>query len=153
MRKIIPHKAVLFIAFGVLLSADWPAASAPASATWKPQCPSSIQASEIKLQDIPTGWIAYVASPMYLHDAAPTDGPPQKKGELADYAETHNRHETTDRYELDGPYPDGKWLRCSYGEYGQISLAQRLDDSITQCVFRYKKGQKAGQNDIKILCK
>ncbi len=93
-----------------------------------------------------------MARPMYLNSAAPTDGPPQQKGELADYVESQKRKLTTDTYDLDGRFPDGKWLRCSYGEYAEITLAKRLDDSITKCAFTYKKGQKAGQNDIQIQC-
>jgi len=154
MRKRTSHRAVLFLALDLLATSMWSAAApSPASLNSTPQCPTSVQESEIKLQNIPAGWISYVASPMYLHDAAPTDGPPQRKGELADYAHSGNKNETTDTYDLEGTYPDGKWLRCSYGEYAQITLAQRLDDSITRCTFRYRKGQKAGQNDITIRCK
>lgn len=155
MKNDAVHKTALATAFGMLLAlASGVAMPSPSTSLKKtPQCPTSIDEPSIKLQNIPAGWLPYVASPMYLSSAAPTDGPPQEKGELADYAENYKKNEKTYTYDLDGRYPHGKWLECSYGEYGQISLGQRLDDSITQCAFRYKKGQKAGQKDILVQCK
>ena len=50
-------------------------------------------------------------------------------------------------------FPDGKWLQCSYGEYGQVTLSKRMEDSVSRCEVRYKKGSKAGQNEIGIDCR
>jgi hypothetical protein len=117
-----------------------------------PQCPASLGESSINVQNIPSGWLPYVAGAMYLGGASPTDGPPAEKGGLVNDAENHNKNETIYTYHFEGRSPHGKWIEYAYGGYGDITVAQRLDDSITQCAFRYKKGQKAGQNDIRIQC-
>lgn len=116
-------------------------------------CPSSIPDTSIKLDPVPAGWTAYIASSLYLNSAAPIDGPPQRKGELVPTAERKAKGQTIFAYQLQGPFPDGKWLQCSYGEYGQVALARRMDDSIGSCEVSYKKGSKAGQNEIGIDCR
>jgi len=153
MKKIISHNAALFIKFALASAVCLSPISAPLAASKiYPTCPASVQESAIKVQNVPVGWVSYVARPMYLSGAAPTDGPPQQKGELVNDSERRKKNETTYIYHLDGPYPEGKWLECSYGGYGEIALAKKLADSITRCAFTYKKGQKAGQSDIKIEC-
>ena len=124
-----------------------------AGATSSAICPPSIPDTSIKLDPVPAGRTAYIASPLYLNSAEPTDGPPQLKGELLPTAERKAKEQTTFIYQLQGPFPDGKWLQCSYGEYGQVALARRMDDSIGSCEVSYKKGSKAGKNEIGIDCR
>ncbi|WP_308700827.1 STY0301 family protein [Pseudoduganella guangdongensis] len=54
---------------------------------------------------------------------------------------------------MHGPYPEGKWLQCSYGMLNEIVLSRRLDDSITVCTIEGKKGGKAGQNVFSVECR
>jgi hypothetical protein len=116
------------------------------------QCPDSIPASSVKITPPATGWVPYVASPLYLHAAAPMSGPPEMKGDLADFKETHGKGEWAYTYSLDGTFTDGKWLQCTYGEYNQVTLSTRLPDETRECKFIYRKGTKAGQHQIKIAC-
>ncbi|MBJ7312339.1 STY0301 family protein [Rugamonas sp. CCM 8940] len=116
------------------------------------ECPDSVPEASIKLENTPAGWTPFVARPLYLHAAAPIDGPPQRRGELANYTEQKEKGETSYTYRFEGHYPDGKWLQCAYGEYGQITLSKRIDDHIRECKFTYRSGQKAGQRIIKIRC-
>ena len=44
-------------------------------------------------------------------------------------------------YTRDCSFPDGKWLQCAYGVHDEITAA---------CTITYRKGEKAGQNDIEI---
>lgn len=117
------------------------------------QCPALIPASSIQLGDTQTGWIPYVASPLYLHAAAPTSGPPEMKADLAEFEKSGSNNEWSYTYVLDGPFPDGKWLQCTYGERNQVTLSRRLPDETQECQFIYRKGSKAGQHDITIQCK
>lgn len=117
-----------------------------------PACPESVTENSIKLENIPPGWMPYVARPLYLSAAAPIDGPPERRGELADFEERKNKQQTTYTYRFEGAYPDGKWLECSYGEYGQVTLSRRMDDRVQKCEFTYRAGAKAGQKSIKIRC-
>lgn len=124
-----------------------------AGAASSPICPTSIPETSIKLEPIPAGWTSYIASPLYLNSAAPVDGPPQRKGELVPTAQRKAKGQTIFVYQLEGTFPEGKWLQCSYGEYGQVALSKRIDDSLRRCEVSYKKGSKAGQNEIGIDCR
>lgn len=117
-----------------------------------PECPKSIQEKAIHIQDAPLGWAAFVGSPMYLHGAAPMSGPPEQLGELADFKQQRGKNTWTYTYQLDGKFPEGKWLACTYGESDQVTLSKRLDDSIQVCTFTFRKGTHVGQNDIAIRC-
>ena len=116
------------------------------------ECPTSISEKSIRLVDTPTGWATFAGSPLYLHGAAPMNGPPEQLGELADYQQTAGKQGPTYTYHLDGKFPDGKWLACTYGESNQVTLSKRLDDSVQVCRFKYRKGKHVGQNDVAISC-
>ena len=126
---------------------------AHAGATSLPICPKSIADTSVKLEPVPTGWTAYIASPLYLNSAAPIDGPPQRKGELVPTAQRKAKGQTIFVYQLEGAFPDGKWLQCGYGEHGQVTLSKRIDDSVGRCEVSYRQGSKAGQNEISIVCR
>ncbi|MRW92527.1 hypothetical protein GJ699_21235 [Duganella sp. FT80W] len=117
------------------------------------ECPDAIPQSAIRITAASTDWVPYVASPLYLHAAAPMDGPPEMKGELAEFKETRGKNEWSYSYALDGAFPNGKWLQCTYGEHNQVTLSRRLPDEIQACKFVYRKGSKAGQHQITIQCK
>jgi hypothetical protein len=143
MSKILMLSAASYLVFQ---SAESTAASAL-------ECPTSIQESSIRLVDTPPDWNTFVASPLYLHGAAPMSGPPEKLGELSDFKQKRGKNDWTYTYQLDGKFPDGKWLACTYGESDQVTLSKKLDDGVQTCAFSYRKGKHVGQNDIAILCK
>lgn len=118
-----------------------------------PICPTSIPETSIKLEPIPAGWTSYIASPLYLSSAAPVDGPPQRKGELVPTAQRKTKGRTIFVYQLEGAFPEGKWLQCGYGEHGQVTLSKRIDDRVGRCEVSYRQGSKAGQNEIGIDCR
>jgi hypothetical protein len=112
-------------------------------------CPESVP---ISMSPMP-GWKTHVASDLYLNSATPIDGPPEMHGDLADYTSKPGKKEWSYTYDLDRNFPDGKWLECGYGPHNELTLSQRMPDSIKICTFTYHKGAKMGQNDIKILCR
>jgi hypothetical protein len=116
------------------------------------ECPASISGSSVQLTNPPQGWKLFVPDSLYLHSAAPIDGPPEQLGDLADFSERRHGKESSYTYRLDSNFPDGKWIKCSYGVNGEVTLSKRIDDNTTQCTFVYRKGVKAGQNDIRIAC-
>jgi hypothetical protein len=116
------------------------------------ECPEQIPRSSVNVTGMAAEWVPYVASPLYLHAAAPMYGPPAMKGDLADFKETRGKDAWSYTYVLDGPFPEGKWLQCTYGENNQITLSRRLPDETQECKFTYRKGAKAGQHAIKIQC-
>ena len=146
-NRCSPTSLVLSIAMCALLQ------STASAATPTLECPASIQEKSIRVTDTPAGWSAFAGSPLYLHGAAPMNGPPEKLGELSDYVQRRGKNEWTYTYQLDGKFPDGKWLACTYGESDQITLSRKLDDSLTVCTFKYRKGKYVGQHDIAISCR
>lgn len=119
----------------------------------KLKCPESIGAESIRVEGIEKKWTSFIASPLYLHSAAPMSGPPEMRGDLADFSERRTKHEWSYTYHLKGSFPGGKWLQCGYGEYNQVTLSQRLRDDVQRCTFTYRKGEKAGQYEIRIDCR
>ena len=116
-------------------------------------CPASVPATSISLTAIPSGWTPYIDGPLYLSAAAPIDGAPERRGQLVPSAERKKKGQTTLSYRLEGRYPDGKWLQCSYGVHGEVTLSRRMDDSVSVCELTYRNGSKAGQNEIDIDCR
>ena len=117
------------------------------------ECPPSIAQRSIQLTDTPPGWNKFVGSPLYLHDAAPISGPPEQLGELSDFRQKRVKNGWTHIYQLDGKFPEGKWLACRYGGTGQVTLAKRLDDSVESCTFTYQQGEHVGEKKIAIMCR
>ncbi|WP_373996672.1 STY0301 family protein [Duganella sp. 1224] len=115
-------------------------------------CPDSIQERSLQLVDLPEGWVSFIGSPLYLHGAAPMSGPPEQLGELSDYKQRREKNGWVYTYGLDGKFPDGKWLVCTYGESDQVKLSRRLDDDVRACTFTYRKGKYVGQHEIMISC-
>lgn len=118
-----------------------------------PICPERISESSVAVKVVADGWQPFVASPLYLHSVAPTDGPPQRLGQLIGKQVRTGLNDWTDTYDLRGPFPEGKWLQCSYGMLNEIVLSKRLDDSVTACTIKGTKGDKAGQNVFSVMCR
>lgn len=138
-----------------LLFAFVPVATSTFAAGQHIACPSEISQPSIRLVGIPSGWATYVASPLYLHSAGMAAAPPGKLADLIGEGtgKPGRDKEWSTTYKFEGEYPDGKWMECGYGEYNQFILSKRLDDETSECRVSYRKGEKAGQNALKITCK
>lgn len=132
-----------------------PASAAPAGATTTSliECPQFIEEKSVRLADTPPGWATFIRAPLYLHGAAPMSGPPEELGELAEFSQKRESGAWIYTYQLDAPFPAGKWLACKYGESEQVTLSKKLDDRVRACSFRYQKGKHVGENIISINCK
>lgn len=84
--------------------------STGSSATPVLECPQSIEEKSVRLIGTPPGWNTFVRAPLYLHGAAPMSGPPEQLGELADYEQKKEKGGWKNTYQLDGKFPEGKWL-------------------------------------------
>jgi hypothetical protein len=138
----------IFVA--AFLGGGWQTATHAAPMTYL--CPASIPAASLHLAAPGPEWTPFISSPLYLRNAAPADGPPERLGVLRGGTETKTRTGWTRKYALQGPYPEGKWLRCDYGSFGELSLAKRLPDATQECTVTGKKGEHAGENKIEVRC-
>jgi hypothetical protein len=141
-------KFLVFFALSGLLLAEQVMA-APAGYA----CPSELPAASLKVEGAPTGWATFVGAPLYLSDAAPADGPPERLGILRGEDGKVSKTSWTRKYSVEGRYPDGKWLRCDYGAYGEVSLAKRLPDDVKECIVTGRKGPHAGESKFEITCR
>ncbi|MTW01287.1 STY0301 family protein [Pseudoduganella ginsengisoli] len=116
------------------------------------ECPAALPANAIKVDNPFPGWTPYVASPLYLSNAAPADGPPERLGILRGEDVKRTKSSWTHQYSLEGAYPEGKWLRCDYGMLGEVAMAVRLPDDIKACTVKGRKGPHAGENAFEITC-
>lgn len=116
------------------------------------ECPPSIPISAPQPDDVSQEWQVSVISRLYLNSAAPISGPPELHGDLANFKSKPGKIAWSYTYDLDRHFPDGKWLECGYGTYNQVTLSKPLPDTTKSCTFTYRKGQKAGQHEIKIRC-
>jgi hypothetical protein len=117
-------------------------------------CPAELPANAMKIVTTPHGWQPFISSPLFLHSAGPIAGPPERLGQMVGETTRKTKTESTVEYHsLDAPYPEGVWFSCDYGEGNEFSIAKKLDAGIKSCVVKYKKGDKAGQNDLDIKCK
>jgi hypothetical protein len=80
-------------------------------------------------------------------------GPPEELGELADFSQKREKGAWIYTYQLDYPFPAGKWLACLYGESDQLTLGKKLDDNVKVCSFTYRQGEHVGENKITIACR
>jgi hypothetical protein len=117
-------------------------------------CPTELPREALMIATPPGGWQPFISSPLYLHSAGPIFGPPERLGQIRGRTTKRSKGESTVQYDgLDSPPPEGVWFSCEYGEGNEFTLAKTLPAGITSCVVKYKKGQKAGQNDLDIRCK
>jgi hypothetical protein len=126
-----------------------------ASAQAAPQtylCPQSIPEASVHLVAPGQAWKPFVASPLYLNGAAPADGPPERRGVLRETTSTKTKAGWTRTYALDGRYPEGKWLRCDYGAFGEVALAKPLPDETQACTVTGTKGEHVGENKVEVRC-
>ncbi|WP_043481145.1 STY0301 family protein [Janthinobacterium sp. HH01] len=116
-------------------------------------CPPSLPADVIQLNKTPDDWRFFAEAPMYLHSAAPITGPPETRGHLKEDSASQRHGIWTYTYNLDGPYPNGKWMQCGYGEHDEMTLSKRIADHISVCVITYNKATKTSQQQIQINCR
>lgn len=97
------------------------------------ECPSEIPVSSLRMVGTRPGWKTFISAPLFLHDASPTDGPPERLGTQMGERVRKTKTEWTYRYRLDGPFPEGKWFQCDYGMFNEFSLSKRLDEDTKEC--------------------
>jgi hypothetical protein len=116
------------------------------------ECPPDISPASLQLTNVSPEWRPFVSSPLFLHNAAPTNGQPETMGQMRGETTRQGKTSWTDQYSLEGRYPDGKWLQCDYGMLNEVALSKRLRDDTKECTVAGKKGEKAGQNVFAIVC-
>lgn len=117
-------------------------------------CPKELPADTLKIVEAPQGWHPFISSPLYLHSGAPIAGPPERRGQMVGVTTRSTQTESTIEYHsLNAPYPEGVWFQCDYGEGNEFSIAKKLTPGTKSCVVKYRKGEKAGQNDLDIKCR
>lgn len=143
------NKRTLLIAGALTLSVTSQSSAVPQTG----ECPLSVAPASIQLVNTPPEWRPFVTAPLYLHAAAPIYGPPEARGDIADFTTRHGTVEWSYTYKLEGNFSDGKWIQCAYGANNEVTFSKRIADDTQECTFTYRKGRKVAQHNIKIQCK
>ena len=115
-------------------------------------CPTELAAESVRVAVAPKGWQPYVASPLYLHSAAPVAGPPERLATII--AKTKkSKSEWVETYNLDVKYPEGVYFTCSYGAGNEFVISKKLSADVKSCVVKGRKGEHVGQNAFDITCR
>lgn len=128
--------------------------TAHAAAQGKPiACPLQIQPQAIKVA-AGAGWIPHVEFPLQLYSAGMSSGPPGSLQTLRGAELRRTKQLISTSFGFD---PDARsnqvWLDCKYGEAGEISISQRLDDRIRECTVTKFKPIPGEPRRIEIQCK
>lgn len=115
-------------------------------------CPLELPAEIMAITPRGDDWKPLVISPLYLHDAAPIAGPPERQGTIIGKMEKRSATEWTEHYNLDVGYPEGVWFQCAYGANNSHTLSKKLDSSLKSCMVKGSIGTKFGQNIFEIKC-
>lgn len=116
-------------------------------------CPPELPTAAMKIALAPKGWQPFISSPLYLHNAAPIAGPPERLGRMVGRSLKRPKGQWAVQYDgLDAPYPEGVWFSCDYGDGNEFSIAKKLEAGVKSCVVTGKRGDKAGQHTIDIKC-
>lgn len=116
-------------------------------------CPPELASSVIQINAGP-GWRPFVAAPLPLHSAGMSAGPPQSLSQLRGMDLQRKGESPKTLYELGGVgYEEGKWLDCSYGRAGEVSISRRLDDALSSCVITHSARSRSQRERIEISCR
>jgi hypothetical protein len=138
-------------ALGLCLASLSTLAYATAHAVPAVECPAVIQPDAIKVEM--QGWVPYIEFPLYLTSASIAAGPPEMRAVLrGEQISKRGQPEVTLFRFGETGFEQGKWLECSYGHGGAISLHKRLHDNLKECTVTFRTPQHAKRQVIKIDC-
>ncbi|WP_374581196.1 STY0301 family protein [Pseudoduganella sp.] len=115
------------------------------------ECPDVIRPAAVQVEMY--GWQSYIEFPLRLSSAGVAAGPPDMRAGLKGerISKRSELEVTVFRFGETG-FEQGKWLVCSYGQGGEISLHKRLPENLKACTVSYQTPAKAPRQSIRIDC-
>jgi hypothetical protein len=110
---------------------------------WFLECPNEVAGGSINVQ-LSSGWNVYNPDRLRLRSAAFMGGAPDKMMYLVPYQVSRKAGIQLERWKFDG---GEVWLKCAYGDAGQITLSKAIDGQPEECTVKY-----AGDTISKIAC-
>lgn len=120
---------------GVLFAVKWVQAGEVRLA-----CPGELAAGAIRSEDPYPGWELYNPNKLVLRSASFMAGSPGKMMDLVPFEVRDYKGATQERWKFDG---GEAWLRCSYGEAGQITLSKKIEGAPSECMITYRRNSPA----------
>lgn len=119
----------------------------------RPTCPDQLDTSAIRVT-VSAPWVSFVELPLALHSASMASGPPEALSQLRGVSLERKGEPSSTQYEF-GTIGDegGKWLNCSYGGKGEVSISRRLDDSVKECTITHTARSPRERERVIIACK
>jgi hypothetical protein len=99
-------------------------------------CPGELAAGAVRAAGSPPGWQLYNPNRLVLHSAAFMGGAPEKMMDLVPFDVKNSKGIGHERWKFEG---GEVWLRCAYGEAGQITLSKRIEGAPSECTITYRR--------------
>ena len=120
-------------------------------------CPAKLDAQALHVDAPAGGWTTHVPVGLWLHAAAPIDGPPSEMVTLQGDAYSTKGKSKTTRWMLKQDSSDDrnheKWMACFYGAGNDVIVSKRIDDAVTECSVTYTKQASPARDAVDIRCK
>jgi hypothetical protein len=120
-------------------------------------CPVKLDAQALRIAAPAGGWTIHVPVGLWLHSAAPMDGPPSEMVTLQGEIQSTKGKSKTTRWMLKQDASDGgvheKWMACFYGAGNDVIMSKRIDDAVTECSVTYTKQPDPARDKVDIRCK
>jgi hypothetical protein len=121
------------------------------------ECPAKLGPQSLHVVAPAGGWTTHVPVGLWLHAAAPMDGPPADMVTLqGDAYSTKGKSKTTRWMLTQDSSDDGiheKWMACFYGVGNDVIMSKRIDDAVTECTVTYTKQPEPARDTVEIRCK
>jgi hypothetical protein len=136
----------------IFISVMLAAASASAANTINIECPPEFPETAISFNDAVPGWTPYMPTSLHVSSADLMYGPPQSHllAKPATYRRLKGRETAT--WHLKDQATTPKWLSCSYGATGEVTLSTRLPANVAECTVTVHKESDGNVTTVVASC-
>ena len=120
------------------------------AATITIECPANFPAEAIHFDGTPQGWTPFAPSALEVHTAELMYGPPASHAYAAPTTYREGKRRDVGVWGASGTYQN--WLQCGYGAASEVTLAQQLPASVTDCTITKDKDSRGNVARVFAVC-
>lgn len=117
-------------------------------------CPTVLDRSAVLFANaaIPSGWTPYMPLALDVRSAHLLYGPPDAQRPAIPLSRVETSKENATTWDFSDIPEDEKWLSCTYGRGGELTLARPLPQAISSCTVTVTKIEHGWVSDVKVRC-